>query len=356
MVLRSVAMPADDLYSVLGVSRTATQDEIRKAYRALARKYHPDLNKSPDAEEQFKKVQAAYEVLSDAQARERYDKGGFDALRGGRRAQSPDGSMHYTWSTTGGSRPGDGFDGFFTDDDDLGSILNSIFGGRRSSKPNRARPERRSAWSMQAPRSTPQAATEPHLLTVPFMTVALGGKESIVLAGTRLDGSMWRKTLRVRIPAGLAEGQVLRVRDEDAGEVHIKITTASHPVFRRKSDHTGPLDIVLDLPLTVAEAVFGAKVVVPTLEGSVDLTVPPDTSSGRRLRLRGKGIRDADGVVGDLYALVRLVAPDRSMMSEADAETLRRVCDQSGSPRSGPIWDAAFARPNADSRDSRDGD
>ncbi|MCA9279732.1 MAG: DnaJ domain-containing protein [Phycisphaeraceae bacterium] len=341
-------MATDDLYAVLGVTRSASKDEIRKAYRTLARKYHPDLNKEPDAEEKFKKIQAAYEVLSDDQARERYDRGGIDALKGGRRAQSADGSVHFTWSTSGGGRPGAGFEGFFSDDDDLGSILNSIFGGRRAAKAGRGQQTSRNRWSGRQAPPQPAPAQEPHDLKVPFMAVAQGGKESIVLTGTRHDGSMWRKTLRVRIPAGIAEGQTLRIRDEDAGEVHIRIHSASHPLFRRDAEHGNPLDIVLDLPLTIAEAVFGAKVSVPTLEGMVDLTVPPSTQSGMRLRLRGRGIQSPDGKTGDMYVLVRLVAPDRSIMSAADAETLRRVCEQSPPPRTGSAWSGADARSDAE--------
>jgi len=318
-------MATRDYYEVLGVARGASADEIKAAYRKLARKYHPDVNKAADAEKRFAEVQAAYDVLSDEKKRKLYDQFGHAGPAAG--AEGP-------WS---GGRAGPA--GFNVDLEDLGSMFDTFFGagaaGEGTGGFRTGRAQRPSAR-----RARPAAAEVE--LPIAFKTAASGGLERVRLTIGGRDTS-----LEVKIPPAVESGARLRVRGVDGHEVLLRIQVGAHPVFRRGD---GPnlgkgLDLYLDLPLTIAEATLGAKVAVPTLSGAVELVVPPGSSSGRRLRIRGKGLRDQAGREGDLYAAVKIVTPDAGILSYQERQTLEEIGRRTPDPRSGDQWCAALGAP-----------
>lgn len=279
-------MPDSDYYQLLGVSRTATQDEIRKAYKKLARQLHPDLTPGDAAAaEKFKQVQEAYDVLGDADKRKQYDAFGPGFRNAGQAGPQ------YHWSGPGAGPVdieelfGGGFD------------LGDLFGGAAGRGPRTRR---------AAPRQGEDLQTE---ILVSFETAALGGKHDLQY---RVDGEP--KHVTVKIPPGVKPGGQIRLAGQGspgrnggpAGDLLITVNVAPHRWFRREGR-----DILLDLPLTPAEAALGVKVEVPTLsDGPVLLTVPPGTSSGVKLRLKGKGIADPKtDQPGDQFATVKIVVP-----------------------------------------------
>ncbi len=284
-------MAESDYYQTLGVSRQASADEIKKAYRKLARENHPDAKPGDAAAaERFKQVQAAYEVLSDDTKRKQYDQFGTTFPQGAGPG-GPGGG--YNWSNTGG---GPGGQMPFDLNDLFGGAegLEGLFGGARGGRTSRV------------PRRGRDVQAE---VRVPFVTAAVGGSVDVRVS---TDGRI--ETLSVKIPAGVDDGSVIRLagqgelssRGGAAGDLLLTIHIDPHPYFRR--DHA---DILLDVPVTPSEAVLGAKVEVPTLDGEkVVVTIPPGTSSGMKLRLRGKGIANkAGGTSGDQYVVVKIVVP-----------------------------------------------
>ncbi len=247
-----------DPYETLGVRRGDSEETIRKAYRKLAKRHHPDLN--PDdksAAERFKAINAANDLLSDPEKRARFDRGEIDA-EGHETAAA---SQSAAWRQYAGAEPyGGGGHGFSADD------LESLFGGGFAEGLNRGR-----------------GRDMHYSLTVSFLEAAAGAVRRVVLP----DG----RTLDVTIPPGVRDGHVLRLRGQGrpgkhgAGDALVEISVAPHPVFRREGD-----DVVIDLPITLQEAVLGATVEVPTVRGRVRLTVPPGAGEGTRLRLKGRGI------------------------------------------------------------------
>ncbi len=323
-------MAGRDYYQVLGVSRSASPDEIRKAYRKLARELHPDVNKSGDAQKKFTEVQHAYDVLGDEQKRKMYDQFGeayVSGARGGEGA-APQGSRTQ-WSSAG-ARPGGANVDF--DMDDLSSMFEAMFGGREAGAPT-GRPGGRAGRSRKA-QPEPEAEPVRHDLHVSFMTAARGGTETLQLQS---DGA--KKTVEVNIPAGIHDGATLRVRHAFAKsggpELLLTVRVGGHAVFQRGEGlQTGRgNDLFVDLPLTIAEATLGAGVTVPTLDGKVEVRVPPGTASGKRLRLKGKGIRSAGGESGDLYAVVKIVPPRPEDLSEEDRALLKRISSRGPDPR-----------------------
>lgn len=296
-------MPERDLYAILGIGRGATADEIRSAYRKLARRLHPDVNKSPDAQARFSEVQEAYDVLSDEAKRRLYDRTG----RVGAGSAPPTAQ----W--------GGGLDIEF---DDLGSMFDSFFRGRGAPAGSAPRPRR--------------GADARRTLTVDLETVARGTTvRTLTPTGQEVD---------VKIPAGCADGAQLRLRGRgeasksggEAGDLLLTVRVTPHPLYTRgRPNEPDPksLDLWLTLPVTITEATLGATIDVPTLEGPVRLAVPEQTSSGRQLRLKGRGLRSADGRKGDLYARIRIVPPDPARLEEGERELLRRIGERLPSPR-----------------------
>lgn len=323
-------MAQKDYYQILDVSKNASQDEIRKAYKKLARKYHPDVRPDDkEAAERFKEVQEAYAVLGDEEKRKQYDRFGHAFEQAGRGA----GGRTYTWSTGPG-----GAGGFEFDLHDLfggagGVDLGDLFGGAfgRGGSPFGG------AGPQQQPRTRPMKGQDVRTeVEVPFQTAAEGGSYPLQL---RRDGQVERLT--VKIPPGIADGGTIRLAGQGepgpgggpAGDLLVKIRVAPHPYFRREGN-----DLYVDVPVTPTEAALGAKVDVPTLsEGQVKLTIPPGTSSGTRLRLRGQGIRNPKtGQHGDQFVVVKIVMP-KNLTDDARRlyEQLAEAAPQS--PRAG-LW------------------
>lgn len=314
-----------DYYTVLGVPRSAGEDEIKAAYRRLARQYHPDVNKAPDAAEKFNEVQQAYETLSDPKKRALYDRVGHETFGRGASASSSRGPT-YTWSNVAGG----GFGGA-TEDFDLGDIsdlFSEMFGGRSPFASGTQRGARA--------RSKPARGDDAHAeRTIPFQTAVTGGTETV-----RIQRGGATQTIDVKVPRGVADGAKLRVRGAgepshtggSPGDLILTIRVSPHPLFRRSG-----LDVELDLPVTIAEATLGAVVTVPTPAGEkVELKIPPATPGGTKLRIRNRGVTTEDGANGDLYAIVRVVPP--KSLSEADSATLRDLGARLPSPRTGAHW------------------
>jgi curved DNA-binding protein len=314
-----------DFYEVLGVPRTASADEVQQAYRKLARTYHPDVNKDPGAEERFKEISEAYDVLSDPDTRSRYDRFGPQfrqvpegvdpdmwaaAQRGQQGRQQARGARTSGgWTTVG--RDGEVFVEGFGDDINLDDLFGGFFSGR--SGPSRRGP---------LPGADQEAQIE---LTVE--EAFNGGRRRITLSGP--DGP---RSYEVDIPAGVTEGQRIRLpgqggRGQGAGappgDLYLVVHILPHPRYRLDGR-----DIYVELPVTPWEAALGAQVPVETPGGSAKVTVPSGSSSGRRLRLRGRGMPNPKGKPGDLYAEVKIMVPKHLSKRERELfEELARVSD-----------------------------
>jgi len=300
---------ADDYYAILGVARKASDEEIQKAYRQLARKYHPDLN--PDdakAKEKFQEVQNAFEVLNDPKKREMYDRYGSAYESVGPGGAGPGGPQ--PWANSGGGGPG-----FEVNVEDL-------FGGAGGFSDLFKNMGQRG--KRQTRRAAPVRGTNiEHELTVGFTTAVLGGEAQIAIQ--RPDGRI--ETLQIKIPVGIEDGKKIRLRGQGnpspdggpEGDLLIKVKAAAHPYFRRQGKR---LDV--RVPMTLAEALAGAKIDVPTPHGTVTLTVPPSTSSGVKLRLKGQGIKGSKGSPGDLFAELQIVLPKE--IEPEDRKQLEAIC------------------------------
>lgn len=282
-------------YEILGVPPTASADEIRKAYRKLAKTYHPDLNPGQkEAEQRFKDVTAAYELLSDPEKRARFDRGEIDD-QGQERPQ-----RRYHRDFAEGSAGGRHYGGATIADDDLEHIFADLFGGRGFGG---------FAAGSQAGRDGMhrKGGTLALSLTLDFLEAARGGKRRVTLP----DG----RTLDIDLPPGMEEGGTLRLKGQGLpgvgggppGDALVTVQVRPHPWFRRTGD-----DVHMDLPVTLAEAVLGGRLRVPTIDGPVMLTVPRGANNGTVLRLKGKGIRDPhSGSRGDQYVTLRITLPEK---------------------------------------------
>jgi DnaJ-class molecular chaperone len=279
---RQVEQALNDPYQTLGVNKDASQDDIQKAYRRLAKKLHPDLNPgNKAAEEQFKEVSAAYGLLSDPEKRGRFDRGEIDASGAERPRQH-----YYRDFAEGGAHPYSSEAGYadFADSDD---VLSSLFGrGARGNIRMRGQDAQ-------------------YRLELDFLDAVNGGKRQITLP----DGSL----LDVTIPPGTRDGQVLRLRGKGRpgigggppGDALIEIEVRPHPIFTRKGD-----DIHLDQSISLREAVLGGKVNVPTPTGPVAMRIPQWSNTGKVLRLKGKGVPRPDGTHGDEYVSLKVMLPE----------------------------------------------
>jgi curved DNA-binding protein len=309
-------MPASlDYYSILGVGKKASPDEIKAAYRKLARTLHPDVNKSKDAQSQFSRVQEAYEALSDPEKRAQYDRfGAVPGYAGGGGAHQ--GATH-TWSNAAGGNPfGDSFN---FEMDDISSIFADVFGAQSHAQRHSTR---------QRPRAARPDTS--HEVTIPFDLALRGGKHSLRLSK---DGVV--QNIDVTIPRGVSDGARLRIKGKggSGNDLILLIRIAKHPLYTRKG-----LDLMVTVPLTISEATLGSTISMPTPSGPVDLTIPAGTSSHNRLRLKGKGVEDAKGKRGDLYALVRVVSPDPSKLSDSQREALDEIGKAQENPRQDSHW------------------
>lgn len=298
-----------DPYQVLGVAKSASEADIKKAFRSLAKKHHPDTHAGDEsAKKRFQEISAAYDVLGDKDKRAKFDAGeidaagnprGFDPRAGGFRANpfgfggAPGGGQgggerefHFSWDDRGGAQ------GFSAED-----IFADLMGGGRARGGRGApRPARGEDFAVA--------------ITASFAESVMGGTRRIVLAnGEQID---------VKIPAGLKDGQQIRAKGRGGagrqggpnGDVLIQVTVAPHPYLSRDGN-----DLRMDLPVTLKEAVLGAKVPVPTLSGTLNLTIPPNSNSGAVLRLKGKGVPAHGGATnsepaGDLYVRLVVALPD----------------------------------------------
>ncbi|WP_243091067.1 DnaJ C-terminal domain-containing protein [Thermus neutrinimicus] len=255
-----------DYYAILGVPRNATQEEIKRAYKRLARQYHPDVNKSPEAEERFKEINEAYAVLSDPEKRRVYDT--------------------YGTATPPPPPPPGGYDFSGFEVEDFSDFFQELFGGGLFGGMGRRRPRKGRDLRAELPLTLEEAFR--------------GGEKVVEVGGRRVS---------VRIPPGVQEGSLIRLAGlggpgEPPGDLLLSVRLVPHPVFRLEGQD---LHATLDVPAPIA--VVGGKVRAPTLEGPVEVTIPPKTQAGRRLRLKGKGFPGPHGR-GDLYLEVRVVIPE----------------------------------------------
>jgi curved DNA-binding protein len=299
-----------DYYEALGVPRDASEEDIRRAYRKLARQYHPDVNKEPDAEDRFKEVSEAYEVLRDPEKRARYDRLGAN------------------WKADDDVSGAEGFGDFggqggFRDVGDLGDFsdfFEGFFARRHGGR-------RRAAYDGFSTRGSDLEAT----LELSLEEAARGGSRRITLDG---------RSYEVTVPRGVRDGQRIRLAGEGgtgagggpSGDLFLRVSIQPHPYF-----HVDGSNLYVELPVTPWEAALGASVEVPTLEGRSRVRVPPGSSSGRRLRLRGQGLPEGRDGAGDLYAVVEIAVPRQP--SDEERELFERLAEVSSfDPRRSRGW------------------
>jgi len=283
-----------DPYQILGVTKSVSADELKSAYRKLAKKLHPDLNPGKkDIEQKFKEVTAAYDLLSDPAKRARFDRGEIDAQgneRGfsGANAGGGSGDPFGNWrSRRGGHSPGaDPFSQFGNADDIFSEFMKAASGGPRGAQTN-----------MRGQDVT-------YSLNIPFTEACLGGKRRVTLNSG--------KTIDVTIPPGITEGHKLRLRGQGqpgagstSGDAIVEIHIEPHPFFTRKDN-----DIYLEAPISLVEAILGASIKVPTLDGHVAVKVPKGTNTDATLRLKGKGVSVEKGTNGDMFVKLKVMLPD----------------------------------------------
>jgi DnaJ-class molecular chaperone len=305
-------MPVEykDYYKTLGVSKDATAADIKKAYRKLARQYHPDVNRSTDASKKFKEVNEANEVLSDPDKRKRYDQLGPDWERfaqgapGGQRGGAGGG---FQWAyTTPGANP-------FEGDSDFSDFFQSVFGNTAGfGQPAAGNGTRRRTARQRA------VADVEYPVEVTLPEAYKGAERALELRGE--DGKT--KRLTVKIPAGVRDGQRIRLAGQAAGgDLYLQVKVKPHPLFTRDGD-----DLRLELPVALHEALLGAEVTVPTVKGRVSLRIPPETQNGRTIRLAGQGMPRAGGGFGDLFVTVKVVLPTK--LSNTEREQMREFAER----------------------------
>jgi len=296
---------ARDYYEVLGIDRDAGADELQRAFRTLARRHHPDISKAPDAEERFKEINEAYHVLSDPETRRRYDRYGADFRRvpegfqeaagAGGRGRPSDGEQ---WSYRGGAA---GID--------LDDLFGDLFGGRAGGRPS---------WTDAI------GADREAELTLTVEEAYRGGRRTITLQGPGGE-----RSYDVDIPPGVVDGQRIRLTGQGgpgrgaggAGDLYLVVRIAPHRRYRLDGR-----DVIVDLPITPWEGVLGGEVPVDGPGGRSTVTVPPGSSTGRRLRLRGQGMPNPKGRPGDLYAVISVMVPSRPAPRERELfEELAKV-------------------------------
>ena len=294
-----MAVKFRDYYEILGVARAAKEDEIKKSYRKLARKYHPDLNpNNKQSEEKFKEIQEAYEVLSDADKRKKYDQLGANWKNGADFTPPPN------WGGAGGG----GFQGtinmeelFGRASQQRGSAFSDFFealfggmggmGGAGPEPGKRTRPGARASRAPESETELPLPLEDMHRGTTRKLTVRLGNAE---------------KTIDIRIPPGARDDSKIRIPGggPNGGDLYVRLRQQTHSQFTAKGD-----DTEVEVPITAWEAALGANIQIPTLDGKADIRVPPGVASGQRLRLKGQGLNVRGGGRGDHFVRLKIVVP-----------------------------------------------
>ena len=309
---------SEDLYQILGVSRTASKDEIKKAHRKLALKFHPDKNPGKEAQERFKRIQEAYDVLSDDEKRAAYDRYGadFERIRGGGFQGAPGGFDGLDLDQIFGGRAGAGagaggagggfnFEGGFSDF--FEQMMAGSAGRASSSRTRNTRPAPQRGENLR------------HELELPLELVVRGGETEFYLNDEKLA---------INIPPGIKDGAKMRLRNQgspspnggERGDLILVIKTSPHPHFRRSGQN-----LELSLPISIREAILGTSVDVPTPSGTVGLNIPAGTSSGKKLRLKGQGIGGSDGS-GDMLVQIQIVVPET--IDEESRELIEQFSDR----------------------------
>jgi curved DNA-binding protein len=310
-----------DYYAILGVKKDASQEDIQKAYRKLARKYHPDVNKAPEADVKFKEIGEAYEALKDPEKRQKYDQFGSAWKRAQQTGSPPPGweGIHFDFGDLGGQGfdfgGGEGFSSFF-------EMLFGGAGGRRGRGAGAGFEGFGGGFGGQRGGGDTEATI--HLTLEEALR---GGKREITLSDPNTGQ---RKTLSVKIPEGVRAGQRIRLGGQGqpgagggpAGDLYLRIEIEPDPRFRVEGS-----DLHTSVPVAPWEAALGGDAEVQTLDGPVRVKIPPGSSTGRKIRLRGRGLPKADGEKGDLLAEIRIVVPEK--LSERERELFEQLADAS---------------------------
>ncbi len=300
---------AKDYYSVLGVSRSASDDEIKKSYRKLAKKYHPDVNKGDKkAEDKFKEITEAYEVLGDSDKRKKYDQFGTADFSGFGDGGGGPGYAHraYSWNSQQGPQGGADFN--------IGDIFGDLFGGGggfsagRSARGKRANPF--SGFEQAARQEDVETSIE-----IAFEEAIKGGTRRLTL-----NRGGHEEKIDVKIPAGIRDGGKIRISGKgNGGDLYIKVRVAPHQLFTREED-----DIFEEIPITFTQAILGDTMKVPTLDGAINLKIPPGTSSGKKFRIPGKGAPHlGQSGSGDLYVIPHIYIPQK--LDDEDLEAIKKI-------------------------------
>ena len=302
-----MAVQYKDYYETLGVSRDASRDEIQRVYRKLARKYHPDLNKTAGSEDKFKEINEAYEVLKDPEKRKKYDQVGSGWQQGDNFRPPPGWEQNFNF----GSGPQARQENFFwsSDGGDYSDFFETLFGGQFQEGFTRS--EGRQPFSRQQRGSDHEA-----VLRIPLEEAFRGGTKTITMQATAPSAdrsvSSSEKRYDVKIPPGILSGQKIRLSGQGGkgsggggnGDLFLKVEIEPHPRFRLKGR-----DLYTELPITPWEAALGANIDIQTLSEPVTLMVPAGTQSGQKLRLRAKGMPNPKGTAGDLYVVMQIKVP-----------------------------------------------
>jgi curved DNA-binding protein len=312
-------MEYKDYYATLGVGKNATQEELQRAYRKLARKYHPDVNKTPGAEEKFKEIGEAYEVLKDPDKRAKYDRYGAAWKAAQQGGGTPPPGYEDVWFDFGRATEG-------AESSDFSSFFEQLFGtGNRRSTGRRGRRRGAEAPGRQWEWVTPGEDQEARL-PLTLEEAASGGQRELSLTDPTTGQA---RACVVNIPRGIRPGQRLRLAGQggrgsgsaSAGDLYLHVEILPHATFRLEGK-----DLYTTVSVTPWEATLGGEVLLPTLGGAVHVKIPAGSSSGRKIRLRGKGFPDPRGEPGNLYAEIRIVVPESLSARERELfEELARV-------------------------------
>ena len=320
-----MAVKFRDYYEILGMQRSASQGEIQRAYRKLARKYHPDVNKASNAEEKFKEINEAYEVLKDPEKRKMYDQLGQNWRSGQEFRPPPEWETRFDY---GGGKGGPGQAEFqWGGSGGFSDFFETLFGGRGFQQAQ-GRSGRSAVWREAG-------ADQETTIRISLEEAFHGGSKPIALQGQAINSKGQMEVVErrydIKIPPGILPGQKIRLTGQGEkgrgggpqGDLYLKVEIEPHPVFELRGR-----DLYMDVPVSPWEAVLGAEVRLATLSGNIDLKIPPGTQSGQKLRLRGRGMPNQKGMPGDLYATVVVKVPTH--LSEKERALFEELKKSSG--------------------------